>query len=89
MKRRIFMNRGPNVQMYATESTASTNSNNCASGCGSCGGGSSSGNSISSTIVSTMGSSMGSSIGSIGGDAISHTLGGALVVVSTSGNPDD
>lgn len=39
MKRRIYMNHGTNVQMYATESSGSSNSNNCAFGCGSCGGG--------------------------------------------------
>lgn len=36
MKRKIHMNEGTNVQMYATESSGSSNTNNCASGCAQC-----------------------------------------------------
>lgn len=38
MKRQVYMNQGTNVQMYAVESSNSTNVNNCATGCGGCSG---------------------------------------------------
>lgn len=71
MKRRIHMNHGTNVQMYATESSGSSNGNNCASGCGACSGDSSS---------------------PVGGD-VAQVIGGVItlgvVIIDTSGNPDD
>lgn len=71
MKRRIYMNKGTNVQMYATESSSSSNANNCASGCGACSGG-------------TPPPSGGGGAGAVGG-----LISIGVVIIETSGNPDD
>ena len=83
MKRRIHINYGTNVQMYATESVSSSNPNNCADSCGSCSSGGNGGG-----AGDAMASAIGSAALSGGGDAL---LGAAVgyVVVNTITDPND